>query len=150
MNLIKYRAQKNKNVIYRPCSVRIGRYLPSVMKMALGLRPRAIFMTSGKYLPIRTSRPVNNIYISIALCLVSDFSLPTGLFEPYEHMSMCSNERVLICSSHKFYRSDKLFAGPYFWFCVPKRTKIPRFDSAFQALYIAPTFVYLQCNANGL
>ncbi len=66
MNLIKYRAQKNKNVIYRPCLVRIGRYLPSVMKMALGLRPRAIFMTSGKYLPIRTSRPVNNIYILLA------------------------------------------------------------------------------------
>ena len=40
-----------------------SRYLPSVMKMALVLRPRAIFMTSGKYLPIRTSRPVNNIYI---------------------------------------------------------------------------------------
>ncbi len=54
ISLIKYRAQKNKNVIYRPCSVRIGRYLPSVM-------------TSGKYLPIRTSRPVNNIYVTPAL-----------------------------------------------------------------------------------
>ncbi len=30
------------------------------------------------------------------------------------------------------------------------RTKITPFDSAFQALYIAPTFVYLQCNANNL
>ncbi len=36
--------------------VRIGRYLPEVMKMARGRRPRAIFMTEGKYLPIRTEQ----------------------------------------------------------------------------------------------
>ena len=49
--------KKPKKVIYRPCSVRIGRYLPSVM-------------TSGKYLPIRTSRLANNIYFfaSISAC----------------------------------------------------------------------------------
>ena len=36
--------------------VRIGRYLPELMKMARGRRPRAIFMTEGKYLPIRTEQ----------------------------------------------------------------------------------------------
>ncbi len=36
--------------------VRIGRYLPEDMKMARGRRPRAIFMTEGKYFPIRTKQ----------------------------------------------------------------------------------------------
>ena len=37
-----------------------------------------------------------------------------------------------------------------FGFVHPTRTKIPPFDSAFQALYSARTFVNLQCNANAL
>ncbi len=37
-----------------------------------------------------------------------------------------------------------------FGFVHPTRTKIPPFDSAFQSLYSARTFVNLQCNANAL
>ena len=36
--------------------VQMGRDLPEVIKMARGLRPRAIFMTEGKYLPIQTEQ----------------------------------------------------------------------------------------------
>ena len=50
---------KNKYVIHRPGSVRIGK------NCALGLengpRPRAVFKTESRFFPIRTSRPVNNI-----------------------------------------------------------------------------------------
>ena len=37
-----------------------------------------------------------------------------------------------------------------FSFMKPTQTRKPPFDSAFQALYIAPTFVYLQYNADNL
>ena len=39
--------------------------VPLVLSTALGLRPRAVLKTSGTVFPIRTSRPVNNIYISL-------------------------------------------------------------------------------------
>ena len=47
--------------------------LPSVTKMSLGLLPRAIFETLGKYFYIWTSKPVNNIYLltkcEVCICL---------------------------------------------------------------------------------
>ena len=48
-------------------SVRIEKYFVSVSKTYLGLRPRAVFETSTKYFSIRTSQPVNNIYIFLVL-----------------------------------------------------------------------------------
>ena len=39
--------------------------VPLVLSTALCLRPRAVLKTSGTVFPIRTSRPVNKIYISI-------------------------------------------------------------------------------------
>ena len=54
----KPRLEKNKNVIHRPGSVRIGR------NCALGLRPRAVRKTSGIVSPnTDRPRPVNNIYV---------------------------------------------------------------------------------------
>ena len=37
--------------------------VPLVLSTALGLRPRAVLKTSAQFFPIRTSRPVNNIYV---------------------------------------------------------------------------------------
>ena len=47
----------------------LGKTVPSVSSTALGLRPRAVLETRprAQFFPIRTSRPVNNIYISITV-----------------------------------------------------------------------------------
>ncbi len=42
--------------------------MPSVLKTSLALRARAVFKTSGTVFLIRTSQPVNNIYISFLKC----------------------------------------------------------------------------------
>ena len=129
MNLIKYRAQKNKNVIYRPCSVRIGRYLPSVMKMALGLRPRAIFMTSGKYLPIRTSRPVNNIYVFVK----QKFSRSDrGFRRRHQRLSTTNSKGVHQGLEHRFRRrwsSFKRRSSRFFTTCLITATSTSKLYS---------------------
>ena len=66
----KRHPQKNKYVIYRASAVRMGK------NYALGLqhgpRPSASDCTQdlGQLFPIRTSRPVNNIYVCITPCSV--------------------------------------------------------------------------------
>ena len=47
----KSQLEKNKNVIHRPRSVRIGRNCALGLSTALGLRPRAVLKTSGTVSP---------------------------------------------------------------------------------------------------
>ena len=50
--LTKYSTEeKNKHVICRPRSVRIGKTVPSVLSTDLGMRPRAVLKTSGTVFP---------------------------------------------------------------------------------------------------
>ena len=45
----KSQLEKNKNVIHRPRSVRIGRNCALGLSNALGLWPQAVLKTSGKF-----------------------------------------------------------------------------------------------------
>ena len=62
--LKRKRTEKNKYVIYRARSVRMGK--DCALGLEYGPRPRAVLKTSGTvFFPIRTSRPVNNIYVEV-------------------------------------------------------------------------------------
>ena len=81
--------EKNKHVIYRARSVRMGKTVPLVLSTALGLRPYS--RPRVQFFPIRTSRPVNNVYI---LNNNKPCTLPCG-----RHPTMMTSTFTLRCLS---------------------------------------------------
>ena len=95
----KSQLEKNKDVIHRPRSVRIGRNCALDLSIALGLRPRVGLKTSrAQFLPIRTSQPVAGItyiYLNMRNCLFI-YSLQWHLhYQQRHHLQVWKHKLVL-------------------------------------------------------
>ena len=102
----KSQLENNENVIHRPRSVRIGRNCAIGLCTASG---GSQDLGHIQFLPIRTSQPVNNIYIYIWVVL----TFPVGRCISPQSLSITKLKAVYCCEFiAAVHRSDQVIKVP--------------------------------------
>ena len=99
------------NTLFTAASIRLRKTVPSVLKTSLARWARTVFKTTGTVFLMRTSQPMNNIYIFSNRALMFGFP-PVTPIEPGSHHRHFTKGELVLFSEPKTTQFKMLKAEP--------------------------------------